>query len=73
MKIEHTKCHKIETFFLSKILLRIFANANEMPFETGEKKIFMIYIEKLSLKIVAFLLMMMKNTISERSNRKLLT
>lgn len=38
MKIEHTKCHKIETFFLSKILLRIFANANEMPFETGEKK-----------------------------------
>lgn len=33
----------------------------------------MIYIEKFSLKIVAFLLMMMKNTISERSNRKLLT
>lgn len=44
MKIEHTKCHKIETFFLSKILLRIFANANEMPFETGEKSIYKKYL-----------------------------
>lgn len=42
-KIEHTKMSQNrEAFFLSKILLRtsrdeIFANANEMPFETGEK------------------------------------
>lgn len=69
LKIEHTKMSQNRN-----IVENIFANANEMPFETEEKsiyikEIFMIYIEKFSLKIVAFFSV----TISERSNRKLLT
>lgn len=68
LKIEHTKMSQnrniVENIYLpmqTKCLLKV----NRRVYI---KEIFMIYIEKFSLKIVAFSV-----TISERSNRKLLT